>query len=395
MMLRIFMLMVLLWPHVGSARNDLSLVNSTTAPLAASATFTGKWESAQDHDDVVVSVKTDQDGTLYVDFSPDKTNVDSTLTYSVSAGTNEVHRLLMSKKFFRVRFTNTGSSTQTYLRLQTFRAEIGGLLSSPLNSVLQSDADAIVVRTRDAEFDIAAGRMEDVSVVNKFGRNAAVSTNDVPEDIWDGGGVYTGFPVTSGELVTVTSASTNDTAAGSGARTVRIYGLDATGLLQEETVSLLGNSLVDSVGIYTRVFRLKVLTSGGTPLNTAFNAGIISVAHKTTTANIFLKVPAGVSQSQVSVYTVPSNQTCYLRKFTIIPERTNAAFITGGLWVRETGTAPRLTHIFSVSNSAEHQDNVYGGTVLPALTDIVPRVTASSANNVAVTATMDMICVVT
>ena len=248
---------------------------------------------------------------------------------------------------------------------------------------------SIRTKTLQTELDIAEGNRTGYSIVNKFGRNADIDTGTTPEDVWAGGGTYTGFPVGDDELVTVVSTSTDDTSAGDGARTVMIYGLDSNGLEQNETITLNGTTLVDSVNTYTRVFRLIVKTSGSS--NQAFNVGAISVAHKTTTANIFVAVPAGSNQSQVGCYTIPAGKTGYLNNLEVFIKRSNTATADGALWVRENGASPRLIRIFSLSQTNAFIDKIFGGLVFPALTDIAVRVTSVSTNGVGVTTNFDII----
>ena len=366
----------------------ISRDNTTNTALEADAVWTGSWEKAWQFETVMVALKSDVAGTLTIQFSPDMVNIDSALNYDVAAATNELHRLSVSRAFCRMKYTN-GSVAQDYFRLQTIFSHTTAL-TSPLNSTIQTDADATIVRAVDTEFDIAAGRMQGSFIVNKFGRNPAVSTGDVPEDIWAGGGVYTGFPAGAAEKITVASSSTDDAAAGIGARTVRIYG-QLSGVEQTEDIILNGTTLVDSVASWTRVYRATVLTSGGSPTNSAFNAGTITVAHKVTTANIFAVVPIAANQSQVACYTIPLGKVGYLRYLAIEVERTNTAIVTGAIWVRENGAAPRLTRIFYVNNTTDHTDSIYGGLEYPALTDIAIRITSCSANNVPIIATFDLI----
>jgi hypothetical protein len=129
-----------------SNKNKVSTLNSSTATLNASATFTGTAEEALNYESVVVACKTDQAGSLYVDFSGDGTNWDSTLTFTVAAATNEVHRITVTRRYFRVRFTNTSVSNQTYFRMQTMLGNFK-TLTSALNSTIQSDADGIITRS--------------------------------------------------------------------------------------------------------------------------------------------------------------------------------------------------------------------------------------------------------
>lgn len=53
---------------------------------------------------------------------------------------------------------------------------------------------------------IKKGQVTGVEAWDKFGRNSAVTT---AEDVWDGGGIYTGFPTTS-ETLEIFSSSTSD-----------------------------------------------------------------------------------------------------------------------------------------------------------------------------------------
>jgi len=64
----------------------VSSVNSTTEALSGSSSFVGTFQDVSIYDSIVVSCATDQDGILYVDFSPDGTNVDSTLHFGFEAG---------------------------------------------------------------------------------------------------------------------------------------------------------------------------------------------------------------------------------------------------------------------------------------------------------------------
>ena len=67
---------------------------------------------------------------------------------------------------------------------------------------------------------VVAGAKTSVFSVDKFGANQVINTNTTPEDIWSGGGTYTGFDAVSALQINVVSSSANDTAAGSGARGV-------------------------------------------------------------------------------------------------------------------------------------------------------------------------------
>jgi hypothetical protein len=92
-------------------------------------------------------VKTDQAGTLYMEFSPDGVNADSSLSFSVAAATNEIHRLTVTRLYYRTRFTNTSGSAQTYFRLQTLFGSNQPPLTAPLNGSISSDSDSMTTRS--------------------------------------------------------------------------------------------------------------------------------------------------------------------------------------------------------------------------------------------------------
>ena len=123
----------------------VSTLNSTDVALAGSATWTGTGEDVSQYSSILTSCKTNLAGTLYMEFSTDNTNWDSSLSFDVAASSNEVHRLSVSKRYFRARFTNASGSTQSYLRLQTL-AGMQPALTSALNSTTAVDADAATVK---------------------------------------------------------------------------------------------------------------------------------------------------------------------------------------------------------------------------------------------------------
>jgi hypothetical protein len=113
----------------------------------------------------------------------------------------------------------------------------------------------------------------------------------------------------------ITSTSANDTSAGTGARTLRLFGLGSNKKYQEEDITLKGNTIVQTTKTWYRLFSSKVLTvgSGGS------NAGIIYVV-KTGTGGTYTagtpgtftgvsalaKMLAGTNQSSTCFYTTPN-----------------------------------------------------------------------------------------
>jgi len=361
--------------------------NSTTTALGAAGTYNAGasdgWVDVSGYISVVTACLADQNGTLYMEFSDTGSgSADSSLTYAVTANINEVHKLTITRQYYRTRYLN-GSVAQSSFEITTIIGDFG-TLTAPLNLSLGQDADAMAVRTIEGEQDIAEGKRSGYSIVNKFGSNASVTGL---ADVWDGTGTYTGFPTGSAELVTVVSSAAGDDSDFE----VTIYGLDASGNVQSEAITLNGTTKVDSVNTYTRVYR-GVITASGTS-NTEFTAGTITCQHKTTTANIFFVMPASANQSRVGCYTIPLGYTGYLRHLDVQMAKSNNATATGGLWIRNTGAPPRVTRNFTIGQTSPYVVAIYGGISLPALTDIAVRILTVSAGTLQVTTNFDIVLV--
>lgn len=364
--------------------------NITTTPLTNGSSYTGDWERVSNYSSVVVYALTDQDGTLTIQFSPDASNVDSSIPLDIDANTNEFHRVTVTRPYFRMVISNTSGSDQTFLRAGRIFGEHTAVTVFN-NSTISQDADTVAVRNIPAEIDIPQGKYAGYSLVLKFGRNPDVDTATDPEDVWGGGGTYTGFPSET-EAVEVLSSSANDDLGGSGAEKVRVYGLDANGLLQDEEVTLDGTTPVDTANTYSRVFRL-IVTQSANGANTAFNAGTITARHTTTTDNVFATIQAGKNQSEVLCYTTPSDKTGYLLDYDVKVTSKASVDVDVALWVQETGKPPRLIVPGKATDTSPAVDNFYGGIQLSASTDICVRAVVVSANDTEVVGKMEIILV--
>ena len=365
----------------------VSIVNSSVAALTGAATFTGVWEDVSGYDSVVVSLLTDADGTLSIQFSPDGTNVDSSLSVAVTASSNETHRVTVTRKYFRVVMVN-GAAAQSYMRLQSIKGE-KQLLTSLLNSSIQDDDDSVLTRAIQEESLIAEGKFIGRYNVNKFGRNPDIDTGTIPEDIWSGGGAYTGFPTGAAETVDITSSSVNDIGGGSGMQTMRIYGLDANYEGQTEDVTMNGSTGVTTVGTWTRIYRAYGLTAGAS----GTNEGNITINHTTTTANIFGYMIVGYGQTETAGFTVPSGYTGYLRYYNVsmLDKTPNNAQVS--IWYREFGRMAILRSSFTVSTEDRYTESIYGGIQIPEKTDFIFRVIDVHASNAIIAASFDIIMV--
>lgn len=361
---------------------DVSEHNITTDTLTSGATFTGQWER-NFAADVMVSCHSSSDGTLYFDFSPDGVNVNTfpVAGFEVYAGIHEFHTAVKGPRYFRIRFVNSAVD-QTYFRLfvyyGTFRQ--GNL---PFAAKISDDADAIAVRT-DSEEEVMKGRVAGQYIIPKFGRNPDI---DGVEDIWNGGGDYTGFPTGTAEEFQVFSSDVNDTAGGTGAQATRWYYLDddynmfdASGNYLYFDVPMSGTTSVNTGTTGMRIWRGLVTSSGSGQTN----AGNITARWRTTTSAIFAVMPIGFAQTDVSNFTIPAGYVGYLKRYSSSMDDNTANSANLAIKVRDFGSNTfRLIRPFVVGTDRDYSRTLYGGEKFEEKTDFCFRCTnIANANGI-------------
>jgi hypothetical protein len=361
--------------------------NSTETPLDAGQTFTGPWQPTYgQYANLAMIASTDCEATLQ--FSEDKINVDGSLPpYQVAAGINEVHVLRSMRSFYRLVITNTSSTNQNYLRAYTSLGSPGNL-TAPSNLTIGQDADATIARQISEEFDIALGRRAGLILIQKFGKNSDIDTGSVPEDIWAVGGVYTGF-VSQREKVEIVSSSAEDSAAGTGCRSVFVSGLDSDFNIQTENVVPAGITPVDTVGTYSRVNRLRCDEAG----SSSSNVGLITARHTTTTANVFGTIIATAGQSEIGCYTVPAGYTGHLKQFRYSMFDSNTNRSTVEFFIKNENGSELRIRPQSVSTSNDLSISPYGSYVFSEKTDLCGRVISIANNNGNMNFSFEMILV--
>jgi hypothetical protein len=144
--------------------------------------------------------------------------------------------------------------------------------------------------------------------VQVFGYNADIDQTE--ESVWPDGGVVP-HPTTA-SVLQISSSSAADTAAGTGARTVYIGGVDGNFNEVSETVTLNGQTAVNTVNSYRYVNYFYVATVGtGTQ-----NAGNINAGTGTVTAGVpavlYDIIAAGYNQRTTAHFCVPAGYTGYM-----------------------------------------------------------------------------------
>jgi hypothetical protein len=202
--------------------------------------------------------------------------------------------------------------------------------------------------------------VSDTKVKHVFGKNA--TAGPTIDDIWTVDGLYVWQ--TNTFTVEAISTSANDTTNGTGARSVKIVGLDANWDEYEETIFLAGTSATSTTGSFIRINEALVATSGTYASNTitGTQAGDISIRITGGGADqceILNTLKYG--HSQVARYSVPNNKTAYIRRISANVDGNKAADIF--FWERldgDTVTAPFSPKIILVE-----LDGVLGEEIIP------------------------------
>lgn len=145
---------------------------------------------------------------------------------------------------------------------------------------------------------------DDLLVHKQAGHNPLLAA-DTAEDVWSQGGTRSIF--SAAETFNLVSGSASDTAAGTGARMVKIVGLDSAYALQTETVTLNGTTDVETSNSYLHIHKMEVILSGSGQTN----AGAIT-ATGTTSSNVISSIAAGDGRAQQSHFMVPAGYTCFI-----------------------------------------------------------------------------------
>lgn len=159
-------------------------------------------------------------------------------------------------------------------------------------------------------YDIAEGNIVGHEKITVIGCNTDV--DNVTETVWEVGGSYV-FPPAGGIQMSIASSSINDSAAGTGIRTVQIDYLDDTYTEQTEIVTLNGFTPVPTVA--TNILRVNNLfaKTAGTGLSAA---GTIILKNNAGTITYSMIAIGNNNQRQV-VYTVPAGKTLYITQWQV------------------------------------------------------------------------------
>ena len=250
-----------------------------------------------------------------------------------------------------------------------------------------------VGKTEPFELQVSRGQIAYHKPIFKFGFNPLIV--DSLETVWAEGGLYT--YLSSASTLYISSSSTDDDVAGTGARTATVSGLDANYNEASVTVDLDGQNGVQlgSASNWIRVNRITVDTGG----SGGQNAGVLYVGTEATPSsgvptNKYATVAIGDNQTLMALWTVPAGYTAYLYQTNV-----TAACTTSNKLLTCTIVARKPSGVFQVKDKFGIQ--VDGGAIVQKYyfplkftekTDIEVRaISDSGTGNVEVSAGLDIL----
>lgn len=151
-----------------------------------------------------------------------------------------------------------------------------------------------------------------------------------PEVIWGAVPATYTFPAAAAVVNIISTATANDTSAGTGCRTITVEGLDANYLPVSQTVTL-----TTGVGVTTQTFLRFKRASCATAGSTGSNVGTITF---TIAAGTQALIQPTYNATAVGYYTIPAGKTGYMVQVaTGASQATAAAVATVRMFVREFG----------------------------------------------------------
>lgn len=251
------------------------------------------------------------------------------------------------------------------------------------------------------EYRAVTNQIPNVARMTTLGYASDADTGTIPVDIWSASdvgtvGVLNGInhktvqlPPAGGVLMELVSDSVNDTAAGTGARTVTIAYLDANYVAASITLTMNGTTPV-AVGVPILRINNMIHASAG---SNEINVGNISLRTVGGAGATWSYMKAGVGVAQSSLLTVPDNAVIDLWSMLVSIHQvdSNQRAATFSLFQRSS-TGRRVKGLFFgfTSNVGCYVHTAYTMPFLSlaAKTDFWIRCENVSANNTAVTGAM-------
>ncbi|MCA9339275.1 MAG: hypothetical protein KDA17_00015 [Candidatus Saccharibacteria bacterium] len=212
--------------------------------------------------------------------------------------------------------------------------------------------------------------IDGVKPISQFGYNGDVDSA-AAEDVWSQGGSFAA--PTTARVHAVVSGSANDAAAGTGARTVTIHGLDANWEEASETVTLTGTTPVNTTGSYVMINKMVVATAG----SGGVAAGAIT-ATAATDSTVTCAIEAAQNQSRQAIFAIPAGYTGVIQTVSGGCTVADASAVELSLTVKEFGGVFREVALIPSVLAAGKEKKFNPGIKVPAKSIVKLRAKANA-----------------
>lgn len=156
---------------------------------------------------------------------------------------------------------------------------------------------------------ISSGTIE---TLRGFGYRLSISTASAGDDVWPGTATTLPIPPDAGEQMQLVSTSASDAAAGTGAQTIVVHYLDASGNEKEELITMNGVTPVLTVATNIRfVQEMHVITAGSNLLA----VGTITISAAGAPATVYTQIQPQTNQSLNTARMVPAGKLLIIEYF--------------------------------------------------------------------------------
>jgi hypothetical protein len=238
------------------------------------------------------------------------------------------------------------------------------------------------------ELQVARGQIQGHRSVVVFGFNPDVDTSQV--SVWPLPSLIT-FPAAALQM-TVSSSNANDTALGTGARTVVVQGLDANYNEVSETVTLNGQTAVTMTASLLRVNYAYVLTAGsgnGAAGDIYIGTGVVTAGVPATTYDV---IKFDYNTTITGSWTVPAGYTAYVSQGLFSSGQSGGSNqVQGRLLTRGTDNIRRTAAVTTINNGVA--DYVFEYPIVIQEKTTIEATAIGSSNNNAVSSMFILVLV--
>lgn len=329
--------------------------NSTSSNIDDGSSWTGGIDEVAEYAGVSLSIYSDVDLTVYVEQALTTSGTfefSEEINYEADTEASATYNLRY--RFFRLRIENDSGSASTELRVcSKFHKGL------PIETPLEITGD-LSVSEYVGELELAAGNIQGRGSKNIFGIGkvhtgglGVVSSLDTPAIAW--------VPLTTGVSLEIISDNSQDNPTGTGAREVRIQGINSAGQSTEQLVIMNGTTAVSVTGTWLRVNFFEVSVAG----SSLANEGIIDL-RVAGGGTVHARIQADKGRGSQVVYRAPTGTKIYLRDFSY-SAGDYAVIYSIEIWMFDpNANVKRLLFETETSDSPNPQNFDLGRIELPA-----------------------------